>query len=271
MTRAPEAPTVVAVLGGSAGIGRAVAEALAADGWRVAIGARGEERLGEAVDVVTRAGGVAVGTRVDVADPASVEAFFDASAAALGPIDAVVSCAAHAKPGRFWERDPAALAAEVGTGLTGALLVARAAASRMVTRGAGGDLLFLSSTTATVPWPYFTAYAAAKAGLEQAARVMAIELEGTGVRVGVVRVGNTVGTDWAAEWGAEEFGVAAEWSRFGMMRHDGFMQPADVARVVAQVLRTPRGVQLELVTVHPEAPHGEQRAPVPGTGRAGSG
>lgn len=270
MPRAPHEPAVVAVLGGSAGIGRAVAETLAERGWRVGIGARGADRLGEAVDAVTRAGGVAVGTRVDVADPASVDAFFDQVAAALGPVDAVVSCAAHARPARFWERDPAALKAEIDTGLTGALLVARAAAARMVERGQGGDLLFLSSTTAAVPWPYFTAYAAAKAGLEQAARVMALELEGTGVRVGVVRIGNTVGTDWAAEWGSEEFAVAAEWTRFGMMRHGGFMRPADVARTVADVLETPRGLQLELVTVHPEAPRGAQETYAPGGRRPGS-
>lgn len=271
MEHAPQSPTVVAVLGGSAGIGRAVAEALARDGWRVAVGARGEARLAEAVDGVTRAGGVAMGTRVDVADPASVEAFFDAAAAALGPVDAVVSCAAHARPGRFWERSAAALKAEIETGLTGTLLVARAATARMVAGGRGGDLVFLSSTTATIPWPYFTAYAAAKAGLEQAARVMALELEGTGVRVGVVRIGNTVGTDWAAEWNADDFALAGEWARFGLMRHGGFMQPADVARAVAQVLRTPRGMQLELVTVHPEAPRGEPRAHVPGDEPSGSG
>lgn len=266
-----EAARVAAVLGGSAGIGRAVAEALAADGWRVAIGARGEERLAQAVEAVAGGGGVAVGTRVDVADPVSVEAFFDAAAAALGPVDAVVSCAAHGSPARFWEREPAALKAEIDAGLTGALLVARAATARMVAQARGGDLLFLSSTTATVPWPYFTAYAAAKAGLEQAARVMALELEGTGIRVGVVRVGNTVGTDWAAGWGEREFAVAADWTRFGVMRHGGFLQPVDVARTVAQVLRTPRGMQLELVTVHPEAPRGAPESYVPGTRGDGTG
>ena len=46
-----------------------------------------------------------------------------------------------------------------------------------------------------------------------------------------------------------------------------WMQPADVARTVAAVLETPRGIQLELVTVHPEAPRGAQEAYAPGERR----
>jgi NAD(P)-dependent dehydrogenase (short-subunit alcohol dehydrogenase family) len=232
----------------------------------------GTGRLGETVDAIAAAGGIAVGTRVDVSDPRSVEAFFEATGAALGAIDAVVFCAAHAKPARFWERDAASLRAEIETGLVGALLTARAAAARWVAQGRAGDLLFLSSTTAAVAWPYFTAYAAAKAGLEQAARVMALELEGTGVRVGVVRIGNTVGTDWAVTWGQDEFAFVGEWTRFGLMRHEGFMRPEAVARVVGQVLATPRGLHLELVTVHPEAPTGVPTPATPGAPRdAGRG
>jgi NAD(P)-dependent dehydrogenase (short-subunit alcohol dehydrogenase family) len=115
-----------------------------------------------------------------------------------------------------------------------------------------------------VPWPFLATYAATKAGVEQGARTLALELEGTGIRATVVRVGNTTGTDWAGEWESADFALAREWQRFGIMRHAGFMQPAEVAEAVVRVLDTPRGVHLDLVSVHPEAPAGTPAAPALG-------
>lgn len=250
-----QTPRVAAISGGSAGIGRAVAEALGALGWKIALGARGEDRLLAAAESVRAAGGDVFTRRLDVTDAGDVDAFFDAADAALGPVDAVVCCAAHALPGRFHERSAADIRAEVETGLVGALLFARRGIQGMVGRGAGGDVLFVSSTTAAVPWPHLATYAATKAGVEQAARTIGLELEGTGVRVSVVRVGNTTGTDWARDWSQRDLATAwADWPRFGLLRHAALMQPAQVARAIVAALTAPRGMQLDLVTVNPEAP-----------------
>src|SRR5262245_10941856 len=123
---------VAALSGGSSGIGRAIAEAFCARGWKVAVGARGEERLRDTVDALRASGGTAFGGRLDVTDPGSVDSFYDAARSALGPIDLVVSCAAHGKPGRFWELPPEEIRSEIDAGLTGALFFARRGVRDMV-------------------------------------------------------------------------------------------------------------------------------------------
>lgn len=242
---------VAAVSGGSSGIGRAVAEACLARGWRVAIGARGEERVRQAAAAL---GPGAFGARLDVTDADSIEAFYDAVEAAVGPVDVVVNCAAHARPGPIAALPADEIRAEIESGLIGSLLFARAAIVRLRARGAPGDVAFVSSTSAAVPWPFHTAYAASKAGVEQAARSLALELEGTGIRAVIVRVGNTLGTSWAEHWREEELAQVGEWQRLGLLRHTGFLNPAQVARAVVWAVDLPRGVQLDHVTVHAEAP-----------------
>lgn len=249
-------PRIAAVSGGSSGIGRAIAEAFAARGWQVALGARGERRLREAAAAVEACGGEALPARLDVTDAVSIEAFYQEAEQGLGPVDVVVSCAAHARPGPLHELSPDEIRSEVESGLVGALLFAREGIRRMLARGASGDVVFLSSASAAVPWPLHAAYAGSKAGLEQAARSLALELEGTGVRATVVRVGNTLGTDWTADWQPAELAAVGEWQRLGLLRHGGLLSPRQVAESVVWVVGVPRSVQLDHVSVHPEAPRG---------------
>lgn len=249
---------VAAVSGGSSGIGRAIAEAFGARGFKVAIGARGQERAQEAARAVSATGARALAEPLDVTDPASIEAFYAAAERELGVVDLVVSCAAHARPGRFHERPAEAIRSEIETGLVGALLFVRRGIQRMLDCGVRGEIVFVSSTAAAVPWPLLTAYAASKAGLEQAARSLALELEGTGIRCQVVRPGNTLDTGWASDWSPQELGAVAEWARFGLLRHGRMLQPTDVARAVLAAVSVPRGVQLDHVSVHPEPPVGDE-------------
>lgn len=249
---------VAAISGGSSGIGLAIARAFGSLGWAVAIGARGTERLAAAAAELRTTGGEVFTRSLDVVDADSVDAFYAAAEAAIGPVDLVVNCAAHARPGRLHEREPAAIRAEIETGLIGALLFTRRAVARMVERKLAGDLVFLSSTSAVSAWPYLAAYAASKAGIEQAARSLSLELEGTGVRSVIVRVGNTQGTDWTAGWTNEELGFASDWQRFGLLRHVGLMKPERVAQTVVTAVSAPRGVQFDVVSVQPEAPAAEE-------------
>ncbi len=248
---------VAAVSGGSSGIGRAIVEAFRAQGWKVAFGARRPERVAEVVEEIGASAGQLFGGKLDVTDPASIDAFYDAAAASVGAIDLVVNCAAHARPGAFYELSPEEIRSEIDSGLTGALLFSRRGVLDMLARKARGDIIFISSTTAGVPWPFHSPYAASKAGLEQAARSISLELEGTGIRSTIVRVGNTVGTGWAGDWDAESMNIGARWAQLGLIRHDGFMQPENVAHAVVVAASTPPGFQLDHVSVHPEAPKAE--------------
>jgi NADP-dependent 3-hydroxy acid dehydrogenase YdfG len=98
------------------------------------------------------------------------------------------------------------------------------------------------------------AYVAAKAGLEGMARAMQMELEGSGVRVGMVRPGpasTEQGTGWSEATLNE---VVADWSRWGLLRHDGALRPAEIANAVLAMVRAPKGTHLTLIEVQPEAP-----------------
>jgi len=65
------------------------------------------------------------GARLDVTDPASIDAFYDGATAALGVVDVVVNCAAHARPGEVRELSAEEIRSEIDSGLTGALLFSR--------------------------------------------------------------------------------------------------------------------------------------------------
>jgi len=249
-------PRIAAVSGGSSGIGRAIVEAFRAQRWKVAFGARREDRVTETLDTLGGAAAGLYGGRLDVTDAASIDAFFDAAGAALGPIDVVVNCAAHARPGAFYELTPEEIRSEIDSGLTGALLFSRRGVLDMLEGRIRGDVIFLSSTSAAVPWPFHSPYAASKAGIEQAARSISLELEGTGIRSTIVRVGNTTDTDWAGDWDADALTIGARWQKMGLIRHDAFMKPPNVAHAVVAAVSTPPGFQLDLVSVHPEAPKG---------------
>lgn len=253
----PKRSRVAAVSGGSSGIGRAIVAAFREQGWKVAFGARRLERVRETVNALGGASDDIYGGTLDVTDAASIDAFYDAAAAAVGLIDLVVNCAAHAQPGAFYELSPDEIRSEIDSGLTGALLFSRRGVLDMLERKSRGDLIFISSTTAGVPWPFHSPYAASKAGLEQAARSISLELEGTGIRSTIVRVGNTMGTAWAGDWDADLTMISERWGQLGLIRHDGFMQPENVAHAVVVAASTPPGFQLDHVSVHPEAPKTE--------------
>ncbi len=109
-------------------------------------------------------------------------------------------------------------------------------------------------------------YVAAKAGLEGLARAMQMELEGTGVRVGIVRPGPS-STEQGTTWDAEDVDHRdrrPSGARWGLLRHDGALRPADVAAAVARHgRRRPRGTHLTLIEVEPEAPT-VRRTHIPG-------
>ena len=248
------APRVAALSGGSSGIGRAIVEAFLAEGWKVAFGARREERVLEVREALGAPGDQLYGGRLDVTDAGSIDAFYDGAREALGPIDVVVNCAAHARPGPFYELSPEEIRSEVDSGLTGSLLFSRRGVLDMLADKASGDVVFISSTSAVTPWPFHSPYAASKAGVEQAARSISLELEGSGIRSTIVRVGNTLATGWADDWDTDSMMVSARWQELGLIRHQGFMQPPNVAHAVVAAVSTPEGFQLDLVSVHPEAP-----------------
>lgn len=241
------------VTGATTGIGLAIAEAFGALGWRVAIGARRENRLDGAVAAVARAGGRGFGHVLDVTDAVSVDAFVTAAEKALGPIDVLVNNAASSEPGPLHELSPEQIRATLESGLLGSLLMSRRVLASVLPARRGGDIVFISSRAAVVPWPRQVPYAAAKAGVEAAAAALRVELAGTGIRSLVVRVGDTLATEFTSSWGPEQFAHVVHWAKLGLMV-GGLLQPPQVAAAVVASVTAPRGVQLETIVVNPEPP-----------------
>jgi len=248
-------PRTIVVTGASSGIGRATALELAARGHTVALGARRADAVAEAVAEITAAGGRAVAHPLDVADPTSIDAFFAAVEGEVGAPDAVVNNAGTAMPGDVAAVSPSALRSMVETNLMGALLVTQRALPTMCAANRG-DIVFISSDSVERPRPGLVCYSATKAAVEHVARGLALELEGTGVRVSTVRVGPTL-TGFADSWGldGDEFMALVErWQKVGEQRHFNTCDPQDQARAISNVIDTPEGVWTPIVEVQPMPP-----------------
>lgn len=241
------------VTGASSGIGRATAVALAAAGHPVALGARRIDRCEEAAAEIRATGGEAVALTLDLLEEASVIEFVAGAADALGPIEVVVSNAGDVRPVTAVGAQPAEFARQIGVNLLGPQCLVHHLVPDMIERGRG-DVVLVTSEVARHPRPHMAAYVASKAGLEGFGDAMRMELEGSGVRVGLVRPGPSR-TEQGTSWDHEELVEAmAAWERWGLLRHGGSLRPQEVAAAVVAVVSAPRGANLALIEVQPEAP-----------------
>ncbi|RDI65974.1 SDR family oxidoreductase [Nocardia pseudobrasiliensis] len=241
------------IAGASSGIGAATAQALAAAGHPVALGARRVGICESLAEKIRADGGEAFAGRLDVGDSASVEEFVTAAESALGPLEIVVSGAGDLEFGTVWEMDPGRFLNQIDVHLLGAQRLAHRILPSMIERRRG-DFVVIGSDCADRPRPGTGAYNAAKIGVEALARQLRMELEGTGVRASVVRPGQTL-TGMGMTATPEVIGPLLDnWARWGFARHPHFLRADDIAAAVLAVVSTPRGAHLVLVEVQPEAP-----------------
>jgi NAD(P)-dependent dehydrogenase (short-subunit alcohol dehydrogenase family) len=249
------AARVAVVTGASSGIGAAIARALGARGFAVALGGRRADELAAVAKRVEEAGGRAAALRVDLSDPAALDPFFDAAEAALGPVDVLVNNAGLCVPGLLHEIDPGAVQTELAVNLLAPALLARRAIRSLLQRGARGDLIWISSENVVAPRPFQPGYTASKWGLEGLARTLRLELTGTGIRSTIVRPGPTFPTDFARGWEpALVKRILETWNALGLQRHLQWLPAESVAEAVATVATAPPGTQFDVIALGPEAP-----------------
>ncbi|GHH79446.1 3-ketoacyl-ACP reductase [Streptomyces sulfonofaciens] len=182
-------PRVAVVTGGSGGIGRVVAERLAADGMHVIIGYAGNAaRAEEAVEAITQAGGTAAAVRADVADDDEVTALFDRTEELFGGIDVVVHTAGIMLLSPLAELDLADFDRMHRTNVRGTFVVSREAARRL---RRGGALVNFSTSVTKLALPGYTAYAATKGAVDAMTMILAKELRGRDITVNAVAPGPT--------------------------------------------------------------------------------
>jgi 3-oxoacyl-[acyl-carrier protein] reductase len=185
------------VTGGSRGIGRAAALALARAGAGVAINYRGNEAAAaEALRLIEEAGGAGMLVRADVADPAAVSAMVDAVERGLGPVDLLVTSAGIALYQPHGEMTFESWRRVMRVNLDGSFLPLLATKDGMVERGYG-RVVCLTSIGGLRPRDRMIAYSAAKAGIVGMVRSFAAALA-PAVRVNAVAPGPTE-TDMMAE------------------------------------------------------------------------
>lgn len=241
------------VTGASSGIGRATAEALAAAGHPVVLGARRVDRCEDTASAIRDAGGEALALPLDLTDNDSVAAFARDAEAKLGPIEVLVSNAGDVQPITTVGAAPEEFTRQLQVNLLGAQALVHAVVPAMFDRGRG-DVVFVTSEVALNPRTHMAAYVASKAGLEGFAQAMAMECEGTGVRVGIVRPGPSTteqGTGWSEDAVNE---VVASWSHWGLLRHNGALRPGELAGAVLAMVSAPKGTRYAVLEVQPEAP-----------------
>jgi NAD(P)-dependent dehydrogenase (short-subunit alcohol dehydrogenase family) len=140
------------------------------------------------------------------------------------------------------------------------MLVSRRAVAALRAAERPGDLVCITSDAVRYARPRQGVYAGTKAGLEQFARSMQMELEGTGIRATTVRVGPCI-TEFGAAWDMDMIvELTGYWQRYGLQRHFGLLDAADVGRAVATVVTTRPGIMYDTLEIQPECPVGDQRA-----------
>ena len=217
---------VALVTGASRGIGAAIAEGLARDGFDVAIG-YASDRAGadQTAQRVGAYGQRAVVLQADVADEAQAVGLVESAEAELGPLDAVVLNAGITRDGLFMRMSTEDWDAVIATNLNGAFYVSRAAIRGMVRRRTGA-IVAVSSIVGVNGNAGQANYAAAKAGVIGMVKSLAKEVGGRGIRVNAVAPGY-IATDMTA--------VLAEEQRDGILAATPLGRlgtPEDVAGVV---------------------------------------
>ncbi len=224
------------VTGASRGLGRALAEALAARGARVALVARDVAPLADVVAHIRARGGDAHAITADIADKDAIHRIAGQAHALVGDIGVAIHNASTLGPTPLrllLDTECEDFAAVLETNLVGPFRLTKVLAGAMAVRGAG-VIVHVSSDAAVEPYPRWGAYGIAKAAQDHLSRVLAAELAGTGVRILAVDPGEM---DTAMHAAAIPDAVRASLQR-----------PAEVAaRIVAMIAdeaRAPSGARL---------------------------
>lgn len=177
---------VAVVTGGSRGIGRACAEALAAGGWTVAAGYRTSETdAKETLETILAAGGSGRIVRLDALDETSVTEAFREITETLGPVTGLVNNAGFSQDGLLVKYSMDVFDLTMDTNVRGAYLCTQAALRGML-RARWGRIVNMSSAVALHGNAGQTAYAASKSALVGITKSLAREVGGRGITVNAV-------------------------------------------------------------------------------------
>jgi len=223
---------VALVTGGSKGIGRAVALALAEDGADVALAARGEDDLAAAAREIEALGRRALPVPTDVSDPEQVQALVDRTIGELGGLDVLVNNAGAAPfLSTVDSIRPEGFEKYFRINFHSAFYATHAASRHLLEKGSG-CVVNVASVAAFIASPGLTYYAGAKAALVAFTRTVAQEWAAAGVRVNAVAPG-WIETDLNAQSRQDPSFVESIRSQIPMGRWGTAEEVAAVVRFLA--------------------------------------
>jgi len=177
---------VALITGASRGIGRHFARTLAANGASVAVTGRHMEPLNGLQDEIEKLDVRCAVASLDVTDPESVRAGFDAIEAALGPVSVVVNNAGFSVVQPVVEMSEAEYDQVLDTNAKGVFLVSQEAGRRMIARGEGGRIINIASKSAFRPSRNVSTYGISKAAVTSLTRSLAREWASHGIKVNAI-------------------------------------------------------------------------------------
>ncbi|MGQ0643022.1 MAG: SDR family NAD(P)-dependent oxidoreductase [Gemmatimonadaceae bacterium] len=180
---------VAVVTGAARGLGRALAHGLAQHGAQVVACDINSDGAAGTAESIRTAGGKASSAHVDVTNAASCDALVVHATSTFGRVDVLVNDAAidivepfESITDNAWER-------VIDVDLKGVMQMSRSVVRHMFGRGGGGSIINISSIASTIAIPGLGAYSAAKGGVNQLTRVMAVDLAAHGIRVNAIAPG----------------------------------------------------------------------------------
>jgi 3-oxoacyl-[acyl-carrier protein] reductase len=217
---------VAIVTGASRGIGAAIAERLARDGFVVVINYAGDAAAAEALaGKIEAAGGRALTAQGDVADPAAVHRLFDAAETALGHVDVLVNNAGVMQLAPLSDSDDALFDRTIAINLKGTFNTLREASKRL---SQGGRIINFSTSVVGTNFPTYGVYVATKAAVEAMTHVLSKELRGRDITVNAVAPGPTATELFLKGKSPEQIQQLAKLAPLERLG-----QPEDIANVVA--------------------------------------
>ena len=238
-----ETKRVALVTGSSGGIGKAVVERLAADGYAVAAHyADNQSKADELVTAITANGGEAIAIGGDVADETAMRAAFDQIELAFGGIDVVINTAGIMILGPIAAYGLDDFDRIIRTNVRGTFVVSQQAAHRV---RAGGAIINFSTSVTRTQFPSYGPYVASKAAVEGLTLILARELRGKDITVNTVAPGPTATPlflDGKDEQTITNLSKAAPLERLG--------QPEDIAQTVAFLAGPARWVNGQTIFIN---------------------
>jgi NAD(P)-dependent dehydrogenase (short-subunit alcohol dehydrogenase family) len=227
------------VTGSTKGIGRAIAEALLAEGARVTVSARNEKEVADAGKELEKSHAKRVlARRCDVRHESEVKSLFEETARAFGGVDILVN---NAGVGFFKNLEEMTLEdwnSVIETNLTGVFLCSRAAIPLMRKRG-GGYIVNISSLAGRNAFPQATAYNASKFGLNGMSDALMQEVRHDGIKVTHLMPGSV-----ATYFNGHTPGPEDAWK----------IQPVDIARIVLDLITQDPRTLASAVEIRPSKP-----------------